>query len=609
MTSYQPRALFAISSLGLGHATRTLVVLRETLRQGYAITIVSSGTALEFLRRELSDEAAVEFRELADYPALERGTGWRLYWYLLLDLLRTWRLIRQERREVQRLAGHYDFIFSDGRYGFHSPWAPSFILTHQVAFMPPKGLREAAWLTEHVNVAALRRFDEIFIPDYPFPSANLAGHLAHTHYLHRCSHRYVGILSSYSRLDLKQDIDYLFVISGYLLEHKDSFIRNLLGQALALPGRKVFVLGTANPAGEDYDSYRREDLEILPMASGEQRQTLFNRARCVVSRAGYTTVMDLVEHNKRALLIPTPNQTEQEYLAYYLSSHGYYACRTQDEGLDLARALADCEKTRLFEPPWHTESSAFRIMEGIGERLHRHFFSFVVPAHNEEKVLAETLACLRDQRYPRNGFEIVVVENGSSDETLRIAREFAEAASTDVQVRLVQSEQGVSRARNAGIAQLSPASQWVVFCDADTRLGTHFLQHLNTWINRHGSEGLSVGTTRVRPQPADRFYARAWFAAFDLIHRLTKSSFSIQIASTPIARGIRYREDLEFAEDLCFIRECRCYGRFFFVPTDQVATSTRRFESRGYLRQSLRWLFEALLPMRFKVHAKYDVIR
>jgi hypothetical protein len=45
------------------------------------------------------------------------------------------------------------------------------------------------------------------------------------------------------------------------------------------------------------------------------------------------------------------------------------------------------------------------------------------------------------------------------------------------------------------------------------------------------------------------------------------------------------------------------------VPTDQVSTSTRRFESRGYLRQSLRWLFEALLPMRFKVHAKYDVIR
>lgn len=610
MTSHQPRALFAVSSLGLGHATRTLVVLREYLRLGYAISVVSSGTALEFLRRELAGEAGVEFREMEDYPALERGTGWRLYWYLQVDLLRTWRLIRQEHREAQRLAGDYDFVFSDGRYGFYSPWTPCFILTHQVAFMPPKGLREAAWLTEHVNVAALRRFDDVFIPDYPFPSVNLAGHLAHTPYLHRCTHRYVGILSSYRHLASAQDIDYLFVISGYLLEHKDSFIRSLLEQALALPGRKVFVLGSADGDAGAYERYRREDLEILPMASGEQRQTLFNRARCVVSRAGYTTVMDLVEHGKRALLIPTPNQTEQEYLAYYLSSHGYYATRSQNGGPDLAAALADCEQTRLFEPPWRTDSSVQRIMEGIGERLHRHFFSFVVPAHNEEKVLAETLACLRGQRYPLDSFEILVVENGSTDDTLGIAREFAESsASAGVRVRLLQSERGVSRARNAGIAQLSPVSQWVVFCDADTRLGAHFLQHLNTWLNRHGGEGLSVGTTRVRPQPAERLYARGWFAAFDLIHRLTKSSFSIQIARTPIARGIGYREDLEFAEDLCFIRECRRYGRFFFVPTDQVATSTRRFESRGYLRQSLRWLFEALLPMRFKVHAKYDVIR
>ena len=54
MTSYTPRALFAISSLGLGHATRSLVVLREYLRHGYEITVVSSGNALAFLRLELA---------------------------------------------------------------------------------------------------------------------------------------------------------------------------------------------------------------------------------------------------------------------------------------------------------------------------------------------------------------------------------------------------------------------------------------------------------------------------------------------------------------------------------------------------------------------------
>ena len=76
---------------------------------------------------------------MADYPPLERGTGWRLYWYLFIDLLHTWQLIRNEHREVQAIAGDYDFIFSDGKYGFHSRWTPSFILSHQIAFVPPKG--------------------------------------------------------------------------------------------------------------------------------------------------------------------------------------------------------------------------------------------------------------------------------------------------------------------------------------------------------------------------------------------------------------------------------------------------------------------------------------
>jgi hypothetical protein len=611
MSHYTPRALFAVSSLGLGHATRSLVVMREYLQRGYQLTVVSAGNALAFLRLELADEVGVMFHEMVDYPALERGSGWRLYAYLVLDLLRTWRLIRQEHQAVQAMAADHDFIFSDGRYGFHSPWAPSFILTHQVAFIPPKGLREASWLTEHVNVSALRKFDCVFIPDYPCPSINLAGHLAHTQNLHRCRHRYVGILSSYHHLASEQDIDYLFIISGYLLEHKGSFVHSLLEQALLIPGRKVFILGAADQAQEDqgYARYCGEDLEIHRMASGALRQELFNRARCIISRAGYSTVMDLVEHDKRALLIPTPNQTEQEYLAYYLSSHEYFLARKQHSDFNLAVTLQACAHTRRFEAPWRNRESVQRISETLEEMLHKHFISIVVPAHNEETELSTTLHCLLKQRYPADRFEIIVVENGSTDATLSLAESFALEAQDRVRTQVLQSGQGVSRARNTGLEAVSRESEWTVFCDADTRLGVHFLHHLNSWLNRHGSEGYSIGTTRVRPNPPAHRYARTWFGFFDLIHRLSKTSFAIQIARTPIARGIRFREELNFSEDLEFIHECRRYGLFFFIPTDQVSTSTRRFDAQGYLRQSLRWLLEALLPMRFKQHRDYDVIR
>lgn len=603
------RALFAISSLGLGHATRTLVVIHEYLNRGYAITVVSTGNALAFLRLELQGEPMVEFYEMPDYPPLERGTGWRLYWYLLIDLLETLRIIRHEHRKVQAIAADYDFIFSDGKYGFHSQWVPSFILSHQISFVPPKWLREASWLTEKTNIAALKKFDLLFIPDYFGPSLNLAGNLAHSRTLYHCPHRYIGILSSYRHLGLEQDIEYLFVISGYLLEHKGSFVRDLLEQASDLGGKKVFVLGSASGDEAEYDRYRSDQLEIYNVATGELRQALFNRARMVISRAGYSTLMDLMEHDKRALLIPTPNQSEQEYLAAYLGEQHYFVARTQQSKFNLGQALQACEQTRLFVPPWKTEASLRRITDCIGELTRQHFISIIVPAYNEETEIEATIQCLLAQRYPSGRYEIVLVENGSTDATLKIAHKIAQNNGNE-RLRIVElHEGGVSHAKNVGLEKLAPQSEWVVFCDADTRLARNFLPQLNTWLNRHGDDGLSVGTTGVRPEAGCGWYGRSWFRAYDLIHRITRTSFSIQIARTPVARGVRFREDLNFAEDLNFIQECRRYGRFFFVPTDQVSTSTRRFDSVGYLRLGLRWTYEALIPMRFKINRKYDVIR
>jgi hypothetical protein len=432
--------------------------------------------------------------------------------------------------------------------------------------------------------------------------------MAHSPNLHRCRHRYVGILSSYRHLDIAQDIDYLFVISGYLLEHKEGFVRRLLAQARELPGRKVFVLGAAGDDKDAYGGLAGPDLEIHSVASGALRQELFNRACYLVSRAGYTTVMDLAEHDKPAVLIPTPNQTEQEYLAFHLSRQGYFIAQPQGPKMDIAEALRTCRQTARFDAPWRTHDSVRRIVETIEPMLHQHTFSIIVPAHNEEKELAATLHSLVEQHYPLNLVEIIVVENGSTDGTPAIAREISEDPTSKGRVRVLQSEPGVSRAKNAGVRALSADAVWVIFCDADTRLGPHFLHHLNTWLNRHGN-GVSVGTTAVRRRPARNFYARVWFSYYDLIHRLTKTSYALQIARAPVARGIRFHEDLHFAEDLLFIQECRRYGRFAFIPTDQVTTSTRRFEAHGYLRLSVRWVIEAVLPLRLKLHRYYHAIR
>ncbi|WP_419175877.1 glycosyltransferase [Desulfosediminicola sp.] len=601
-------ALFAVSSLGLGHATRTLPVIWDYINRGYGITIISSGNALKILENELGDVGRVAFREMPDYPALERGTGWRLYWYLLKDLHATRKMIKAEHRELKKIEQQYDFIFSDGKYGFYSTRRPSFILTHQIAFMPPEFFSCLQQLTERVNLFALKKFDSILIPDFPEAEHNLSGQLSHSRYLADCNHVFVGILSSYHKLSLTRDIDYLFIISGYLLEHKEAFIRMLVDQANALPGKKVFILGQQDAGAIPDDLGHGDDIVLYPMVDGRDRQKLFNRAKRVISRAGYTTIMDLVEHDKRGLLIPTPNQTEQEYLAEYLAGENVFGTAGQSDELELVPALKRCEGAKRFTPPWRTADSLKKIHNSMKRYLKKQYISVIVPAHNEEAELANTLNCLLKQNYPADRYEVIVVENGSTDTTLEVARNISEQVSGSRNVRVVQSARGVSIAKNVGLSATDVLSEWVVLCDADTHLGPDFLNQLNLYLIRRGG-GQTVGTCSIGPRPVKSSYARFWFKTYDYIHRWTKTSYALQIAKTSIARSVGFHPALHLAEDLTFIKECMGYGSFFFLDTDQVSTSTRRFEAFGYLRLSLRWAFEALLPMRVKRLRSYRVVR
>jgi hypothetical protein len=61
-------------------------------------------------------------------------------------------------------------------------------------------------------------------------------------------------------------------------------------------------------------------LQVYNHLPARELNTLINRAGIVLARAGYSTIMDLMKLGKKAILVPTPGQTEQEYLGAYLSS-------------------------------------------------------------------------------------------------------------------------------------------------------------------------------------------------------------------------------------------------------------------------------------------------
>ena len=307
------RVLFAISAMGLGHAQRSLPLIRRLLAQRTRLTIISHGDALLTLRQELAGQQAVEFMSVPDYPPLQRGAGFAHYWDFFADLLCLARRVRAEHAITARLVAELapDIIIADGRFGFHAKGVPSFLICHQIRVILPLLLRPFQFIADLVQLFLLRRYEKVLVPDFPTREACLAGALSHNWISRLLKPAYVGHLSSAKHRMAEKDIDTLFLAGGFLegpkaewgawvarfaREHKVQRVVSILGR---MGGRSV-------PA---------EDGIQHNFVTGAGRDALMNRARCIIARAGYTTIMDLIELRQNAILLPTPGRTEQSYLA------------------------------------------------------------------------------------------------------------------------------------------------------------------------------------------------------------------------------------------------------------------------------------------------------
>jgi len=97
--------------------------------------------------------------------------------------------------------------------------------------------------------------------------------------------------------------------------------------------------------------------------------------------------------------------------------------------------------------------------------------SFVVPAYNAEDTLKKCVQSITASNDKR--IEIIIIENGSTDNTLQIAKELA---SLDSRIKVFISEKGVSNARNFGIEKAT--GKWMVFVDADDRIINKKIKYL-----------------------------------------------------------------------------------------------------------------------------------
>lgn len=331
------RILVAPLDWGLGHATRCIPIIRYLIRLGHTPIIAADGRPIELLKREFPYQ---EFYRFDGYN-IEYPTGAGMVWKMFRSAPHILKKIRWEHKKLPRLIDELklDGVISDNRFGLHTNRVPCVYMTHQVMIKSP--ILEG--LLHRMHMAYAKKFTYCWVPDIP-ESPGLSGDLAHSFSLPE-NGRFVGPLSRFEPKSEMRDLDLLCVISGPEPQ-RTRFEDVVLRQLALFEGSAVVVAGTPEVQGE-----RKNEMghRIIPHLSAEGLQSLMSRAKVVLSRSGYSTIMDLSVIGGKAIFVPTPGQTEQQYLADHFCGQGVHL-RAEQNSLDLKECLSKLNGIAGFKP-------------------------------------------------------------------------------------------------------------------------------------------------------------------------------------------------------------------------------------------------------------------
>jgi UDP:flavonoid glycosyltransferase YjiC (YdhE family) len=294
--------LFCVLNWGIGHATRSIPLIQNMINEGKNVEIASDGEALKLLQKEFP---FLVYHTLPGYN-IRYAKGRKMLWLKLgLQIPKIILNIAAEHRVIKKIArsNRYSTIISDNRPGCFYSEIKNIYITHQLRILGGIGGK----IVTAAHRRMIRNFNEIWIPDDEHHS--LSGRLSKWRHS-PVPKRYIG---HFSRLKVpgnprKKDIDFLILLSGP--EPQRSFLeKSLTGQLEKIKGNIVLVRGIAT------SKKFPDNFTVYNFANAELLSSLLAQTHIVICRSGYSTLMDILPFDARPILIPTPGQTEQEYLA------------------------------------------------------------------------------------------------------------------------------------------------------------------------------------------------------------------------------------------------------------------------------------------------------
>ena len=300
--------MFSPLNWGLGHLMRSIPIVEKLSKNNEVL--ICCNAQQEKVFREFFDDLWYIPHE--GYPFNFNGSGkWKSE--LMRNFLQLNKMRKNEHKIVEELVKKFkiDLVISDQRYGFYSKNVKSILITHQVK-LPLKYsfIQPGQWLNKHL----INKFDEVWIPDDP--NEKLSGKMGA---VRSSKYLYIGVQSRFKNRNRKssQKYKYLCIVSGpnpyaqqFFYELLD-FLKNSNEKALIVTPNYVDI--------EEIPIH--SNLKFITEPTLKAFESLFECSELVISRAGYTTLMDLTVLDKEAILVPTPGQFEQLYLAEIHKNH------------------------------------------------------------------------------------------------------------------------------------------------------------------------------------------------------------------------------------------------------------------------------------------------
>jgi uncharacterized protein (TIGR00661 family) len=336
------KILYAVLNWGLGHASRSIPIIQSLLKKNIELVIASDGEALVLLQKEFP---SLTFEVLPSYNVQYAENAKNFDKAIFFQLGKFGKTVKEENKLTDLLIRKHNLthLISDNRYGVYSKTIPSTIICHQINLQ-----HKIVFVKKQMNkvhFSLLKKFTEIWVPDFEDKMA-IAPNISILEFKNKSiasKLKYIGLLSRMEKNEPELNQNIVSIILSGPEPQRTILEEELLEQITTLKEHFVLVRGT-----EIFEKaiQEKENLKVFSLLKTAELNELINQSKLVICRAGYSSIMDLLKLEKPAIIIPTPGQTEQEYLATHLQNKNWFYSSLQEK-LILKKALQESQNYTL----------------------------------------------------------------------------------------------------------------------------------------------------------------------------------------------------------------------------------------------------------------------